>query len=269
MLARASRFIVFLFLTGSHLLVAASASGNTNTSQSNCQLVYGWANWPPLQYTDSQGEITGVQIDLVRALAKETHCKIIYIERNWSEIVDLIESGEIDFTANATLSERRKQFAYFSRSYRRDSYAVWVRSEDLNQYNFSSVDTLKKSGVKIGLTANHLYSEAIDQWIQDPRYSKNISYAPSSSINMQRLINGEIDASLEDPFIVAYKRRTKQITADISRLPIQIFGHKVSFMFSKKTVDKNFVEQFNLALKRLQESPDFSSIWLDPQFIDD
>ena len=239
-----------------------------NKQASECRLIFGWTEWPPLQYFNPNGEISGIQIDLVNAVADKMGCHVTYIEKDWNQIVELIRDGEIDFTANATPSIEREKFAHFSDSYRRDSYAIYVRTEDFDKFNTSSIDDLKKTGIKLGLTRNHLYSSEIEQWKLDSNYNHNISYALSPSANMDRLILGEIEGSLEDPFIYAYKKRTKQITESLSRLPINIFGHKVSFMFSKKNVNGKFLKTFNDALHNIQQTAEFNSIWLDPQFND-
>ena len=135
-------------------------------------------------------------------------------------------------------------------------------TEEFEKFNTDNIEKLKASGIKLGLTRNHLYGDDLDAWRQDPKYASNFVYSPTSVVSMERLVIGEVDGFVEDPFIVAYKKRTKIITADISRLPINLVGHKVSFMFSKKSVSPDIVDKFNKAIKELRESNEYRSIWL-------
>ncbi|TQV75547.1 amino acid ABC transporter substrate-binding protein [Aliikangiella marina] len=237
-----------------------------DSNSQHCELVYGWAEWPPLQYFKTNREIAGIQTEMVRTLAEDLNCNITFFKSDWSNIVELIKIGEVDFTANATPTETRKQFALFSDVYRKDSYGIWVKAESFAQYKNMSIDELKRSGFKLGMTRSHFYSEALDNWQHDKEYSKNIIYGDSSAISMQRLIEGQVNGCVEDPLIVGYKKRIKVITADIARLPINIFGHDVALMFSKKSVSPETVIKFNEALARLKKSGKYNSIWLDPKY---
>lgn len=244
-----------------------AVASSENKTSSECNLTFGWSDWEPLQYEDSSGRLQGIQIELAKSMASAIGCEIKFVKNTWSGVVQSIESGEIDFTANATPSTGRKAFAYFSLPYRRDTYSIWVKHKDLERYNHSSIERIKKSGIKVGLVKSQIYNDEFESWKKDPVYSKNITYFNTLNELIKNLVHGKIEALVEDPFVIAYRLRVDKIEDQISRIPVQSFGQKVSFMFSKKTINKTFVKRFNLKMRELKDTKVFQSVWLEPQLI--
>lgn len=249
----------------SPLVIAESKT--TNELQSGCQLKFGWADWAPLQYYDASGNLTGVQVDLVNAVSKEVGCEVEYIQLSWAEIVEGIKSGDIDFTANATENDSRKEFAYFSIPYRRDTFSFWVKKDNYERYNIGPVEKLMKSGMKLGLISNQLYSPEIENWQNDPIYGKNIVYSDGIDQLISLLIDDKVEVVVEDAYIMAYRKRAGIFSKKIARLSIETFGFKVAFMFSIKTTSKKVVDKYNNKLRELKNTELFQSIWLNPELI--
>lgn len=248
-------------------MVQMAHAVNSDVTNEECHLKYGWADWAPLQYINASNQLTGVQIDLVRTVSQLVGCKIEYIKLPWTQIIQRLESGEIDFTANATENETRKKFAYFSVPYRRDTFSFWVKKENLSRYNKDSVEEIMTSGMQLGLISNQLYSPEIERWIAHPVYGKNISYSDEIDELLQQLQADKVDAIVEDAYIIAFRKRANGFSKNITNLSIKTFGYEVAFMFSKKTISKNRVEEFNQALRNLKKTKAFQSIWLDPDLI--
>ncbi|MBV1908591.1 MAG: transporter substrate-binding domain-containing protein [Kangiellaceae bacterium] len=231
---------------------------NTNT----CSLTFGWAEWHPLQYIDENKVLAGFQIDLVKALAKELDCDIRFIGDDWNKLIAAVNAGKIDFIADATPTEERSQYAYFSMPYRKDTFAIYVHQNDLEKYANSDLADLKNLGFKLALNRSFLYGDEIEDWQKDKKLSHLISYSDNSRQNFKRLLKGEIDGFIEDPYVMAYKFRRKQIDSAMSTLAIPISAHPASFMFSKKKVNLEFVERFNQALKTVKKKQQFQINWL-------
>ncbi len=230
-----------------------------------CHLTLGWTEWKPLQYYNNRGELEGLQIDFIREIAKQMGCKLSYVEGNWQQLLDYIKSGEIDFIADATATTQRKEFALFSVPFRRDSFTVYVRTKERTKYQPYSLEQLKLMGFKLALTEGYLYGGQIELWKNDKKYNQYLSYAVTTEENMKRLSNNEIDGFVEDPLVVSYKMRSgdKELSSHVSPLSFRTFGLEASFMFSKKTVSKDLVKQFNQALLKVQSNPVYQSIWFN------
>jgi polar amino acid transport system substrate-binding protein len=264
---RAVAIILPLLIELLFMHTVSAAKINTGESNNQCLLKYGWADWAPLQYIDASGELTGVQVDLVKSVSKAAGCDVKYIKLSWAQILKGLKSGEIDFTANATENEFRKSFSYFSIPYRRDIFSFWVRDEDRSRFDYQTVEKIMKSGMKLGLISDQLYSPEIELWRKHPVFSKNITYAEEIDDLILLLEQRKVESIVEDAYIIAFRKRLGGFSRNISHLSINTFGYPVAFMFSKKTTSKQLVEKYNQKMRDLKNTSIFQSIWLDPQLI--
>ena len=260
-------FLIGILLGLLPIQSAQAAEKAIVTKDEPCNLKYGWADWAPLQYVDASGKLTGVQIELVRAVSEAAGCKIEFIKLPWNQIVKRIESGELDFTANATEDEVRKKFAYFSIPYRRDTFSFWVRKENKKLFDKASVKEIMQTGVKLGLVSNQLYSQDIENWKADSKFNKNIFYAEEIADLLSMLKNDEVEIAVEDPYLIAYRKRIGIFSDDFTSLPLKTFGFEVGFMFSKKSTSKTLVERYNNSMRKMKNSPLFQTIWMNPDLI--
>ncbi len=264
-----NRTVVVLALILELLFIHPLSAEKNNVENSNgeCQLKYGWADWAPLQYVDAAGELTGVQVDLVNTVSNAVGCDLTFVKLSWAQILQGLQSGEIDFTANATESEFRRSFAYFSIPYRRDTLSFWVKEENRARFDYLTVEKVMKSGMTLGLIADQLYSPEIELWKKDPTYGKNISYTEEIDELILLLEQGKVESIVEDPYVIAFRRRIGGFTGNITHLSVQTFGYPVGFMFSKKSTSKKLVEKYNQKMRELKNTSALHSIWIDPEFI--
>lgn len=256
--------LLIIFLSNASALSFAQeekVSSNKPISQ-KCELSFGFTEWKPLQYLDDSGNPVGIQIDLSKAVLKEMGCEIKFDFGTWSDSLKKIESGKIDFTANATATPEREKYGIFSAPYRRDEFVIFVKQKDKKRFNAMSMDELKNSNFRLGLTRNYLYGQEIEEWQADKENKHLLSYVDLADENIQRLFNDEIDGLLFDPFEVAYKLRSKDLSEKIVPLSVKTFGREVGFIFSKKKFDRDFIEKFNKALNKVIQDPQNQSIWI-------
>lgn len=232
-----------------------------STVEEKCQLTFGWTEWMPLQYLNEQSKPQGIQIELVKAIAQEMDCELVFVKANWNELIEGVKQGRIDFISDATYSEERAEFANFSDPYRRDSFVIYVLSQDHSRFKQSTVEQLKSSDMRLAFTSNFLYGDDIEAWQKDNTSNKFLSYAKNTEINIERLFDGKIDGFLEDPYVLSYKIGRKKIPRKITKLPIIIIGHTACYMFSKKTVSIAIIKRFNRALEKAKQHRRFQTNW--------
>ena len=235
---------------------------NNNDNKQSCQLTFGFTEWKPLQYLNKSGIPTGIQIDLVKKILKEMDCQLKFNFGTWAENLEQIKLGEVDFTANASKTIERQTWGLFSTPYRKDEFTVYVKQEDKEKFKFNSIEALKKSGFKLGLTQNYMHGSEIEAWQNESQYKNQLTYVEFADQNFERLFNNEIDGLLEDPLVVSYRLRAKDFERRVIALPIRTFGRDVSFIFSKKNFDQAFIEKFNQALNKVTNDPSNRSIWI-------
>jgi polar amino acid transport system substrate-binding protein len=76
------------------------------------------ANWPPMQMQDSKGNISGYEIDLLKAIAEEAGFKVKMVNISWRNIFNGLKAGKYDAVmASVSMTDARKENFDFSEPY--------------------------------------------------------------------------------------------------------------------------------------------------------
>jgi len=76
------------------------------------------ATWPPMEFVDAQKSIVGLDIDFLKAVAKEAGFKVVFKNTAWDGIFAGIEAGKYDaIISSVTITDERKKTMDFSDPY--------------------------------------------------------------------------------------------------------------------------------------------------------
>jgi len=225
-----------------------------------CTLKMGWDPWEPYQYLTPEGEVRGLEVDLLSALAREAGCDVTYVQDNWVNLLAGIRDGSVDMLGGATKTEARDKFAWFSDSYRYESFLLFVRAGESEKYADKSLQELLDQDFRLGVTEDYLYGDMVNGLHDDAKYSAQFVSVPITEVNYYNLTQDNIDGFLEDPFVAAFTIRRKGLQGQIEALPLEIHSTDVSIMFSKKSVSEDTVQAFNRALAKLKENGEYDEI---------
>lgn len=225
-----------------------------------CQLNMGWDPWEPYQYLSVENQVRGLEIDLVGAIAKEAGCDLKFVQKNWMNLLNGIRNGSIDLLGGATKTVAREQFAYFSDSYRSESFILYVRAGESDRFSGKSLKELLAEGFKLGVTQDYIYGDQVSKLQDDPALGANFVSVPTTEVNYYNLTQSNIDGFLEDPFVAAYTIRRKGLQDEIQAHPLEIHSGDVAIMFSKKSVSEDTVKAFNAALVKLKQNGQYQEI---------
>jgi polar amino acid transport system substrate-binding protein len=90
------------------------------------------ADVPPLSMRDRNGELMGLEVDLVRALAANMNLKVTFIELPFAELIPAIERGEIDLAiAGMTITPERNARVAFAGPYLISGNTLLARKREL------------------------------------------------------------------------------------------------------------------------------------------
>ncbi len=109
---RTLQCVVFLAaLLLSSLLISFPSFALTPVESSKTYIVGGDYYYPPYEFLDEEGNPTGYNVELTRAIAEVMGLNIEIRLGNWSEMRTALETGEIDVLPGTVLTKERK--AYF------------------------------------------------------------------------------------------------------------------------------------------------------------
>lgn len=200
-----------IFLLSSCSLPNSSTAGKTLTIATE-------PTFPPFELQSASGELQGFDIDLMNAIAQSAGFKIKYQNMPFAGMIPALQTQTVDAAVAAmAITAERVKIISFSRPYFKSGVAIATRTD--NQ-NITSFDSLKNKiiGVQIGTTG--------------ALKAKNIPKAEirtfnDSPLTLQALINGNVDAVLNDQAVILYGIKSgnlKQLKVVSSLLTEEFYG---------------------------------------------
>lgn len=235
------RFFFLSLLLSSYSLVA-------------CQLTVSWEPWEPYQFRDKQGQIAGLDIELIGAVADQMGCQIDYVQRPWSRTLREIQDGSVDLSAGASINEERKAYAYFSLPVRDEVVVLLMRKGQISQYQLNSLDDIAAQRVRLGVTRGYYHGPDYQRLMEDESFSSLVQEATGAEKNLQKLHAGRVDAVLIDPVVAKYTAQEMGLEDEFAPYPLNVLKENVYFMLSQASMDEAMVSRINQALETLRSN---------------
>ena len=225
-----------------------------------CQLSSVWEPFPPYQYLDEQGILTGLDIDLLRAVASQANCKINFKKTPWKRGLALIQKGEIDVAGGASKTKERSQYSHYSDPYRFETMSVYIRNSEPMKHTFSNLAELALSSIHLGTVIGYSYGDEFLKLRQENAFKGKVTEVLTDSQNIHKLSIGRVDAILVEQFVGRKLIKKSANNKGIKIHPLKIKTGGIYFLFSKKSVSQKQVKKFNTALQHIKDSGKYHSI---------
>ena len=158
--------------------------------------------FPPFEFQSATGELQGFDIDLMNALAKpaagiaqSAGFQVKYQNMPFAGMIPALQTQTVDAAVAAmAITAQRVKIISFSRPYFKSGVAIATRTDNQNITNFASLKN-KIIGVQIG-TTGALKAKSLP--------GSEIRTFNDSPSTLQALINGNVDAVLNDQVVILY-----------------------------------------------------------------
>lgn len=177
-------FLGMLLLVVSTLAISACGGGGLGTVTVGTN-----AEYPPFEFVNEDGEITGFDIELMEAIAEEAGFEYELVNTRWDGIFVALASGEFDAVISAaTITPERAEQVNFSDPYFNAGQRIAVQAGNDSIQGPEDLDG-KKVGVQLGTTGDIFLTDQTNADVQ--RYDEN-------TLAFEALSNGDIDAVMAD-----------------------------------------------------------------------
>ena len=230
-----------------------------NSVLAQCQLTVQVSNFPPYALEDAQGKFSGLDIELVNALIKETDCQLIPRKLPWKRALHLLAHGGLDIMTGMSITVERQQYTTFIGPMRNESIILVVNSN--SNLPIKSLDDLKTLPKPVGITRGSFYGvDFAKKFSGDPSFAANIDVSNNSITKFNNLLNGRLSGVIGDRFNMISLLKKRNLSAAYKIHPFTIHKSPVYFGFSKKALPAELLFRLQAANKRLLESGGYQHI---------
>lgn len=163
------------------------------------------ATYAPMESMDASGNIVGIDIDIVNAIAEELGIEVEYKNYGWEPLFPAVDSSEVDFAVSSiTITEERQKSYDFTDPYFVANQLILV-PEDSTVENFQDLKDLRVA-VQIN-TTGHIVTQGLQG-----ETSTNIRAIETMPLAITEMINGNADAAVGDnAVVIEYKTQNPNV----------------------------------------------------------
>lgn len=225
-------------------------SGETDTPKSGDEgkkklIVATDATYAPMEYMDEKGEIVGIDIDIVNAIAEAAGVEVEYKNYGWEPLFPAVKSEEVDFAVSSiTITEDRQKEFDFTDPYFQANQLILV-PEDSDVTKFEDLKD-KRVSAQINTTGHIVVRELLGDT------SSKIVAAETMPFAIMEMINGNADASVGDnAVIIDYQKNNPNVKLKLIEDPsfeIEYYGLMV------KKGNQEVIDILNEGIKIIKEN---------------
>ncbi len=236
-------------------------------SGEDAELRGAWYPWDPYQTEVVHGplrEVGGLDVQLVTRILAEADRRVSFTRLDWDEQLRLLREGRLDLAMGAYVTPERLEYARFSEPYRTETDVLVLRAGEAALLPAESPQELMEAvaaqGLRLGVVEGFYYGPEMEAFLRRPEHAGRIYPARTDAVNLQRLLEGSIDAFAADRLTASTLAWRARVSHRLAQHPIPLYQAGIRVMFSKASTTPGVVEDFNEGLRRLKESGEYTRL---------
>ena len=242
-----------------------SAGGASATSH---ELHGGWDPEPPYRYEEilpSGGTaLTGLDIEIMRALCRRAGFRVVFEEIPWTENLSGVRDGSLDFGLAVTPEESRRQWAWFTVPYRKESIVAFKRKGlALNWRSSRPLDNLRhflEKGGKISVPRGFFFGPAVEALITAKAFKGQILGVSDYGEALEMVLSDRADLFLADHLSGPFVAWQAGALDRIEEMPGALSETDLSVMLSKKSCTRDVLAALNESLVNMLKEGEIEGI---------
>lgn len=232
------------------LCALAMAASNVHAQEGDKIRIAFDVPYEPFEFRTADGELTGFEVDLARAVCEELKADCEFVVQAWDGIIPGLQARKYDaIMSSMSITEDRAKVVLFSEPYY-NTPSAWFASED------TTIDSVDKEalkdkviGVQRGTTQDAYVSDNFGAVADIKRYTTSDDLV--LDMEGQRLDLVFLDYPVGEETLLK-KDGYKTVGAEVK------LGEGMGVAFRKR--DKDLAERFNSALEKLKNDGTYDEI---------
>ncbi len=206
--------------------------------------------YPPFEF-EVDGEYTGIDIDLIKAIAENQEFEIKFSPMDFGGIIPALQADQLDIAiAGMSITDDRKKVVDFSDPYFEAGLSLVVAADNSDITSLEDLDG-KTVAVKSGTTGAQFARD------NEAKYGYTVAQFEDSPSMFQEVSNGNAAVLLEDYPVIAYAIAESGL--DLKTAGERLTGDEYGIAVLKGENDE-VLKQINAGLQELRDSGEYDEI---------
>ena len=216
--------------------------------------------YEPFSYVDANGVITGYDLEVLRLIQKtDPALDFEFVAGPWDSLFPGLDSDRFQVLANQITSNPDREAKYLLTD---NTYALCVSQLIVKKgrTDIQSLNDLK--GKKIGTTVGDSFTRLLEDWNSaNGNILDIVYYEEDVTIVLQDIVNGRIDATLNDPIMAVGKAKAQNL--DVEPVGRRIAEQPTHFIIKKDKTGAAIKEKIDAALAKIKADGSLSQLSID------
>lgn len=206
--------LLAILLVGCQVKEVEEGDNSLNNIVEKGKMIVGFTEYPPMGFKEN-GEITGFDIDIAKAVGEKLGVDIEFVYIDWDAKVLELEAGNIDMIWNGlTITEDRKKEILFSKPYFNNRIVILTLKDSM----INSINGLAEMNVGVELQSSG--QSALESSVVFESIKEMVKYTTITEAVLD-LKAGGIDAIVADEIFARYAV-SKEV--DAYKIPDDVFN---------------------------------------------
>ena len=211
--------------------------------------------YPPFNNLESDGTLTGFDVDIAKALCEEMKAECTFVTQDWDGIIPALIAKKFDaIIASMSITEERKQQVDFSKKYYNTPPAIAVpKDSELTEATEAAL-----AGKIIGAQASTTHSNYAEAHMKE----SEIKLYPTADEYKLDVANGRVDAVVDDVVVLSEWLKTEDGACCklLGTLPIDPVINGEGAGIAVRKGETELADKFTAAIAAIRESGKYQEI---------
>jgi len=242
------------------LIIALTTSQALAGAICDTPIVWGWNDYKPYSYRATTEQLVGLDIDLTRVILQGADCAYETQEIPARRALKMLEAGEIDLVAAASMTPDRENYGYFSVPYRNERIVMFARRDDKAAATIKSFGDVATGHLRVAAGDGGSYGSDYDTSRHQLQAAGLLTLNASLEQRLQLLAGHRVDLVIEDEVAGASTARALGLADRLQVVGPPLNDQPVRLLFSRKSVRPALISAINDTIDRLRSSPAYAAI---------
>lgn len=208
----------------------------------------------PFEFTDTEGQIIGFDLDIIKAIAKSNGDEVQIESMPFDGLIPSLLTGNLDaIISGMTITEERQKRVAFSEGYYDSVLSIIIKTDKADTYKTANDLKGQTICVQIGTTGHALADQL------SPGKVKALNNEPDAILELS---NGGCEAVINDRPVNLYYLNKAQLST-LTEFVDPSFKEKVDkFGIAVRKDNQELVDKINAGLAKLEESGELDQIYV-------